>query len=207
MPRAQLINCRFTKNLIVAPSGKPLFSFPEYAAGDTTNVIIDDNWYWGSTSGRLGTNYKYGDPQFVDPANGNFNLLADSPAQGYGAFQSMEDDSVSNFTLTVDGTIVSDPLAFKVYSDSSLTNELTALHLGDIRRNQNYTKDFWVKNMSADASGFVTPILSGDIVNKITSAFAPASQTIQPGASQKFTLTYSVKTGAADGGFSGTLSG
>lgn len=57
-----------------------------------TNVIIDHNYFdtiKSVTDYTLGTNYIVGgDPLFVDPINGNFQLQNNSPAIGFGAYPS-----------------------------------------------------------------------------------------------------------------------
>lgn len=52
------------------------------------DVIVDQNFIQGYRSHGAetkGTNYKEGDPMFVDATNGNFDLQLGSPAIGYGA--------------------------------------------------------------------------------------------------------------------------
>ncbi len=97
-------NVSITRNIIVNP-GSGYYYIYNGLTGMATNIMADDNVYYGSNgSGKYKLNGKYAysltewqskfaldlnsrfvDPQFADPASGNFSLTASSPVTGYGA--------------------------------------------------------------------------------------------------------------------------
>lgn len=59
----------------------PLTTATFGAAGTPTNYIIDKNlFYNNNANGTVGTNPEYGNPLFINPANGDFSLQSNSPA-------------------------------------------------------------------------------------------------------------------------------
>ena len=95
-------NINIVNNIMVAPTGLPVNT----ATGDTT-VNVDYNLYYGGSGPQvMGSHDLIGNPLFIAPLNGNFQLQTGSPAISSGiAWPSVLTDFLSNPRPGLDGGI------------------------------------------------------------------------------------------------------
>ena len=102
----------------------------EQIKGSEGKVTIDNNLYYGNTTGYLGTKAIVGDPKFVNAGIYDFHLKSDSPAIGVGSFVNAP---IDDFDGVIRGSLI-DIGPYEFQGDNSVTTNvnMTGISSGNL---------------------------------------------------------------------------